>query len=288
MGTLFLSEIKKQASSFLQEKYKVARLVFTDVTPAELLVEQATNDDPCSIDTKTMTRICEAAFEIEDYWRIVDVLHQRLYTVDWKQWRQSYKALVLLDFLLTHGPESVAQEFLCHVEIIQELGYFKHVDERGFNWGSAMQKKSERIIELMTDSELLQEARSKALKVSKEIQGFGNLLVSPSSSFSSNSTSTRPAPTDWNEQQSSPIKDSTNNSHRASATRTHIWDTPSLETGSLLDPEDHAGGTQGNCSSFLGTVIPENDGDGKFGLRSLSDVGKVVKKRFDRQFSLGF
>lgn len=36
MGTLLLSEIKKQASSFLQERYKSARLVLTDVTKAEL------------------------------------------------------------------------------------------------------------------------------------------------------------------------------------------------------------------------------------------------------------
>ena len=36
MGSLLLNHIKKQASSFLQEKYKNARLAFTDVTEAEL------------------------------------------------------------------------------------------------------------------------------------------------------------------------------------------------------------------------------------------------------------
>lgn len=36
MGSLLLDHIKKQASSFLQEKYKNARLAFTDVTEAEL------------------------------------------------------------------------------------------------------------------------------------------------------------------------------------------------------------------------------------------------------------
>lgn len=33
---MFLDHFKKQASHFLQEKYKTARLTFTDVTPAEL------------------------------------------------------------------------------------------------------------------------------------------------------------------------------------------------------------------------------------------------------------
>lgn len=55
----------------------------------------------------------------------------RLYTIDWVQWRQSYKALVLLEFMLTHGPEEFAQEFQCDVEIIEELGGFTHINEKG-------------------------------------------------------------------------------------------------------------------------------------------------------------
>lgn len=41
------------------------------------LAEEATNGDPRSPDARTMTRISEAAFGMDDYWRIVDVLHQR-------------------------------------------------------------------------------------------------------------------------------------------------------------------------------------------------------------------
>ncbi|KAK9931179.1 hypothetical protein M0R45_018469 [Rubus argutus] len=89
---MFLDHFKKQASHFLQERYKSARLTFTDVTSAELWAEEATNGDPCSPDAKTMTKIAAASFEMEDYWRIVDILHRKLYNVDWKEWRQSYKA----------------------------------------------------------------------------------------------------------------------------------------------------------------------------------------------------
>jgi len=41
------------------------------------LAEEATNKDKCSPDAKTMTRIAEASFDIDEYWRIVDLLHQR-------------------------------------------------------------------------------------------------------------------------------------------------------------------------------------------------------------------
>lgn len=42
MGTLWFGEIRKQASSFIQDKYNVARLVLTDVTEAELWVYRLT------------------------------------------------------------------------------------------------------------------------------------------------------------------------------------------------------------------------------------------------------
>lgn len=50
---------------------------------------------------------------------------------DWKEWRQSYKSLVLLEFLLTHGPDDIADEFQCEIDVIQELATFQHIDEKG-------------------------------------------------------------------------------------------------------------------------------------------------------------
>ncbi|KAJ6900371.1 Epsin domain [Populus alba x Populus x berolinensis] len=63
MGSPLLHEFKRQASSFLKEKIKTARLALTDVTPTE--------------DRRTMGVISRAAFEVDDYWIIVDILHKR-------------------------------------------------------------------------------------------------------------------------------------------------------------------------------------------------------------------
>uniref|UniRef100_A0A7N1A551 ENTH domain-containing protein n=1 Tax=Kalanchoe fedtschenkoi TaxID=63787 RepID=A0A7N1A551_KALFE len=120
----------------------------------------------------------------------------RLYNIDWKQWRQSYKSLALLEFLLTHGPEEFAHEFICDIDVIQELATFKYVDDKGFDWGAAMQKKSERIMQLLRGGEILKEARLKALKITKEIQGFGSLHMSPP-------TASTPSPSSANSSRSS-------------------------------------------------------------------------------------
>ncbi|GAV70165.1 ENTH domain-containing protein [Cephalotus follicularis] len=293
MGTLLLHRIKRQASSFLQEKYKTARLALTDVTPTELLAEEATNDDPWGPDARTMTQIAAASFEIDGYWRICDILHWRLGTVDWKQWRQSYKSLVLLEFLLTHGPVDFVEDFQCDSDIIKELGTFKHIDQKGFDWGANMQKKSESILALLRGGEALQEARLKALKITKEIQGFGSPILSSYSS-SSPSSSSRASRTSsfgsycssgstWNdinnelnklERISSPkesmgyysqggIQDTYQvNNNDAEGEGSHIWDCPQIdESGSLIEPEDDEDAKTGGliskiCSKLVGGISP--------------------------------
>ncbi|XP_031283322.1 ENTH domain-containing protein C794.11c-like [Pistacia vera] len=174
MGSSSFHEFKKQASFFFKEKIKTARLALTDVTPAELLAEEATNENPWSPDARTLGSISRAAFEVDDYWRIVGILHKRFSKFERKNWRVSYNSLVVLERLLTHGPESVAEEFQSDKEVIEEMGSFQHIDERGFNWGLAVRKKAERILKLLGKGTLLKEERDRTRKLTRGIQGFGS------------------------------------------------------------------------------------------------------------------
>lgn len=177
MAQPFLHEFKKQASFFLKEKIKTARLALTDVTPTQILTEEATNGNPSAPDTKTLKMISKAAFEVDDYWRIVGILHKKLSSFDRKNWRISYKAVIVLEHLLTHGPESVAEEFQGDKDVIREMGSFQLIDERGFNWGLNVRKKSERILKLLEDVQLLKEERNKSRKISRGFEGFGSFNI---------------------------------------------------------------------------------------------------------------
>ncbi|KAI3450409.1 hypothetical protein Pfo_007074 [Paulownia fortunei] len=179
-GPIF-HEFKKQASFFLKEKIKTARLALTDVTPAQLLAEEATNGNPGGPDARTLKMISKAAFEVDDYWRIVEILHKRLVRFDRRNWRASYKALIVLEHLLTHGPERVAEEFQSDRDVIREMESFQHIDEKGFNWGLNVRQKSERILKLLEKGPLLKEERDKARKISRGIEGFGSFCLRNSS-----------------------------------------------------------------------------------------------------------
>lgn len=185
MGSSSFHEFKKQASFFFKEKIKTARLALTDVTPAQLLTEEATNGNPWAPDTRTLKIISKAAFEVDDYWRIVEILHKRLVRFDRKRWRESYKGVILLEHLLTHGPESVAEEFQSDKDVIKEMENFQYIDEKGFNWGLNVRKKSEKVLKLLNERSLLKEERERARKLSRGIQGFGSFCQRSSTSSSS-------------------------------------------------------------------------------------------------------
>ncbi|TVU04453.1 hypothetical protein EJB05_47563 [Eragrostis curvula] len=191
---LLAGEVKKQASWFLQDKYKQARLALGDVTPAELLVQEATNNDVGVPDARTLACIADAAFDMDDGWRIAKVLHGRLMkgSVDWKEWRPVYKALVVLEFLLTHGPEDLPREFMPDMPAMNDLRSFNYIDDKGFNWGACMQRRADAILALLTDGDRLKEARRRAVRVSHEVQhGIGSPTTTSSSPSSASSSSSR-------------------------------------------------------------------------------------------------
>lgn len=174
MDSHFLHEFKRQASFFFKDKIKVARLALLDVTPAQLWTEEATNGDSSAPDARTMRLISRAAFEVDDYWRIVDVLHKRLQNYDRHNWRAAYQAMILLEHLLTHGPARVAEEFQRDQDIIREMANLSYIDKKGFNWGSSVQKKAERVLKLIKDGSFFKEERARERILTVGIKGFGS------------------------------------------------------------------------------------------------------------------
>lgn len=188
MDAPFFHELRRQASSYLTGKIRSARLALTDVTPTQLMTEEATNGDASPPNAKTMGLIARQAFDIDEYVRILDILHTRLAKFDRRQWREPYKALLLLEHLLTHGPRSVALEFQKDRAVIRQMTTFQHVDEKGFNWGATVKGKSDRVLRLLERGPFLEEERERARKVARQISGFGSFNLRTGSGGSSSSS----------------------------------------------------------------------------------------------------
>ncbi|MCO5579001.1 hypothetical protein L7F22_032852 [Adiantum nelumboides] len=174
MARFGLDDFKKQASFFLREKLNDARLALTDVSRMQLLTEEATNEDPWGPETRTMAILADAAFELEEYERIVQVIHHRLEGGKKGPWRQLYKTLVVLEYLLTHGPKSMGREFRTDACWVEELCQFNLTDHQGIDRGPVVRKKADRVLELINNPDFRNEECFRARKISVEIQGFGS------------------------------------------------------------------------------------------------------------------
>lgn len=187
-----------------------------------------------------------------------------------------------------------------------------------------MQKKSEQILDLLTGGQaVLKEARLRALKITKEIQGFGNDTTSPPSSSSSSGSSSRTSfgsysttSSVWNDMEPEITNTNTNipketlgsyglggiydDDEKPTTLRqtnenleaVHLWGSSSSgqERGSLLKTEGDEdagkdGFISGICSKLVGKSPTSMINVKKATLRNYSDVGTAAKKTYHRQFS---
>lgn len=176
-----------------------------------------------------------------------------------------------------------------------------------------MQKRSENIQKLLEGGETLREARLKALRLTNEIQGFGS-TSSPSSSSSSPSSSSEvssfgsystsstdvignlPSPTKQLATENYMKGDDTHSSQsRGHFGNLHVWDCPPPEeNGSLLEYGNDESVKResfftGIFSKFtdISPLKTYDNAKTKPTYRSISDVGQSLKKKYDRQYSLG-
>lgn len=196
-----------------------------------------------------------------------------------------------------------------------------------------MQKRSEYVLQLLDGGETLKDARFKALKISKEIQGFGSFPSSPCSSSSpSSATSESSRASSFGSYSTTSstfiealsltkedldncemhdlkkhidnylkkdldnceIQDTKTTSPKSTKEMegSHVWDCSSIqEMGSLIDSEDDQkkdSFINGVCSKLAG-INPARKIQGEKELfRSISDVGRLIKKKYKRQFSVGY
>lgn len=145
-----------------------------------------------------------------------------------------------------------------------------------FDWGAKVQKKADQIQTLLLGKEELREARLKALKITSQINGFGN-----SASFSAPSPPPSPA-------SSSPL----NSSGTTLTEREAV-----SESDSLIGDKDERNRTAGEetlisgiCSKLAGLspLKKLHGGRTAAGFHALSNVERVSSKCYDRRNSIGY
>ncbi|KAK9372597.1 uncharacterized protein V1513DRAFT_451891 [Lipomyces chichibuensis] len=157
-----------------------AQNVMMNFTVMEAKVREATNNEPWGASSTLMQEIADGTFNYANFNEIMPMIYKRFTEKSAHEWRQIYKALQLLEFLIRHGSERVVDDARAHIATVSMLRSFHYTDPNGKDQGINVRNRAKELVVLLGDDEKIRAERKKArvakdkyTGVSSEGGGFG-------------------------------------------------------------------------------------------------------------------
>ncbi|KAF2404077.1 ENTH-domain-containing protein [Trichodelitschia bisporula] len=141
-------------------------------TEMEAKVREATNNEPWGASSTAMQEIANGTFNYQLLGEIMPMIYKRFTEKAAEEWRQIYKALQLLEFLVKHGSERVIDDARSHISLLKMLRQFHFIDQNGKDQGINVRNRSKELVELLGDVERIRAERKKARGNRNKYQGY--------------------------------------------------------------------------------------------------------------------
>ncbi|XP_014219643.1 telomere length regulation protein TEL2 homolog [Copidosoma floridanum] len=148
----------------VRELVDKATNVVMNYTETEAKVREATNDDAWGPTGAMMQELAQATFTYEQFPEVMSMLWKRMLQENKRNWRRTYKSLLLLNYLVRNGSERVVTSSREHIYDLRSLENYTYVDEFGKDQGINIRHKVRELIDFIQDDEKLREERKKAKK----------------------------------------------------------------------------------------------------------------------------
>lgn len=93
---------------------------------------------------------------------IMPMIYKRFTEKSAEEWRQIYKALQLMEFLVKNGSERVIDDARSHLSLLKMLRQFHFIDQNGKDQGINVRNRSKELTDLLSDVEKIRAERKKA------------------------------------------------------------------------------------------------------------------------------
>ncbi|KAI9007471.1 hypothetical protein CLU79DRAFT_712102 [Phycomyces nitens] len=140
----------------------------------EAKVHEATNNEAWGASSTLMQEIAQGTFNYQYFNEIMPALYKRFTEKEAKQWRQIYKALVLLEYLVKNGSERVVDDARSHISTIKIMRNFHFIDEKGKDQGINIRNRAKEISDLLSNTDLIKSERKKARANRNKYTGVGS------------------------------------------------------------------------------------------------------------------
>ncbi|KAK4689446.1 hypothetical protein P7C73_g664, partial [Tremellales sp. Uapishka_1] len=173
-----IESLAKQASQLtmydLKSYYTQAKNMVLNVSEMEAKVREATNEDAWGASSTLMQEIAAATNNFAQFNEIMPTIYARFMEKEAREWRQIYKALTLLEYLVKHGSERVVDDARAHISTVKMLRSFHYIDEKGKDQGINVRNRASEIAQMLGDVEKIRQERRKAKANKNKYGGTGN------------------------------------------------------------------------------------------------------------------
>lgn len=148
--------------------------VVMNYTEVEAKVREATNDDAWGPTGQLMQEVAQNTFTYEHFPEVMGMLWKRMLHDNKRNWRRTYKSLLLLGYLIRNGSERVVTSAREHIYDLRSLENYTYIDEHGKDQGVNVRQRVRDMIEFIQDDEKLREERKKAKKAKDKFIGMSS------------------------------------------------------------------------------------------------------------------
>ncbi|PNY23902.1 ENTH domain-containing protein [Tolypocladium capitatum] len=170
-----LNDIKNTVSNLtlydLKAGFRKAQNAVMNYTEMEAKVREATNNEPWGASSSTMQEIANGTFNYQTLNEIMPMIYRRFTEKSAEEWRQIYKALQLLEFLIKHGSERVIDDARGHITLLKMLRQFHFIDPNGKDQGINVRNRAKELAELLGDVDRIRSERKKARATKNKYTG---------------------------------------------------------------------------------------------------------------------
>ncbi|KAI3324627.1 ENTH-domain-containing protein [Xylariaceae sp. AK1471] len=131
-------------------------------TEMEAKVREATNNEPWGASSTLMQEIANGTFNYQTLNEIMPMIYRRFTEKSAEEWRQIYKSLQLLEFLIKHGSERVIDDARGHITLLKMLRQFHFIDQNGKDQGINVRNRAKELADMLGDVERIRAERKKA------------------------------------------------------------------------------------------------------------------------------
>lgn len=111
------------------------------------------------------------------------MIYKRFTEKSAEEWRQIYKALQLIEFLIKNGSERVIDDVRSHMSLLKMLRQFRYTDLNGKDQGINVRHRSKELVDLLSDVEKIRAERKKARADNGKSGRMGGMAGGTSSNY---------------------------------------------------------------------------------------------------------